>query len=136
MRPLSCPAAMSNLPQRQYRTTGRQLSAAVMYHGYLQLPPLLSAGSLMAVKCTLRVPAVCLQQVLCCTVGKFVQPTCTAATAARALEAGYGFNDTAILPSGTFSGIYSTMRYFGEPPLSADLICTPYVSCRSKGERS
>jgi secreted PhoX family phosphatase len=35
---------------------------------------------------------------------------------ARALEAGYGFNDTAILPSGTFSGIYSTMRYFGVYP--------------------
>jgi hypothetical protein len=65
VRPLSCPTAMSNLPQRQNRTTGRQLSAAVMYHGYLQLPPLLFAGSMMVVKCTLRVPAVVLQHGVC-----------------------------------------------------------------------
>ena len=32
---------------------------------------------------------------------------------ARALEAGYDFSDTAILPSGNFSGIYPIMRYFG-----------------------
>jgi hypothetical protein len=72
------------------------------------------AASLQSERChTVREPSMC----------NFYRTAC----AARALEAGYGFNDTAILPSGTFSGIYSTMRYFGEPLFSADLICTSYV---------
>ena len=39
VRPSSCPVAISNMPHRQHHTTKNRLSAAVMYHHYLQLPP-------------------------------------------------------------------------------------------------
>ena len=50
------------------------------------------------------------------------------AYAARALEAGYGYNDTAILPSSDFSGIYPIMRYFGKPAVGTDLRPTSHMS--------